>query len=128
MSGIRSAPTSRPVERLACIDTHLCREDHRFTMALIFPQQVEEANSRSWQNSGTLSIHTRKERTDQKPSHATIPLKYNQDHCLFLFVYCMCFSSCSREAFLGQCNTFQGSVAAVCKNFAASVAKSVTEF
>jgi hypothetical protein len=40
----------------------------------------------------------------------------------------MCFSSCSREAFLGQCNTFQGSVAAVCTNFAASVAKSVTEF
>jgi hypothetical protein len=29
---------------------------------LIFPQQVEEANSRGWQNSGTLSIHTRKER------------------------------------------------------------------
>jgi hypothetical protein len=56
-------------------------EDHRFTTALIFPQQVEEANSRSWQNSGTLSIHTRKERIDQKPSHATIPLKYIQDHC-----------------------------------------------
>jgi hypothetical protein len=33
---------------------------------LIFPQQVEEANSRSWQNSGTLSIHSRKERIDQK--------------------------------------------------------------
>jgi hypothetical protein len=40
----------------------------------------------------------------------------------------MCFSFCSREAIVGQCNTFQGSVAAVCTNFAASVAKSVTEF
>jgi hypothetical protein len=40
----------------------------------------------------------------------------------------MCFTSCSREAFLGQCNTFQGSVAAVCTNFAVSVEKSVTEF
>ena len=91
MSGIKSVSTSRPVERLACVDTHLWREDHRFTTALIFPQQVEEANSRSWQNSGTLSIHTRKERIDQKPSHATIPLKYIQDHCLFLFVYVFFF-------------------------------------
>jgi hypothetical protein len=63
----------RPVEGLACVDTHLWREDHRFTTALIFPQQVEEANSISWQNSGTFSIQTRKERIDQKPSHATIP-------------------------------------------------------
>jgi hypothetical protein len=69
----------------------LRREDHRFTTALIFPQQVEEANSRSWQNSGTLSIHTRKERIGQKTSHATIPLKYIQDHCLFLFLYVFFF-------------------------------------
>ena len=89
MSGIKSVSTSRPVERLACVATHLWREDHRFTTALIFPQQVEKL--RSWQNSGTLSIHTRKERIDQKPSHATIPLKYIQDHCLFLFVYVFFF-------------------------------------
>jgi hypothetical protein len=80
---------SRPVDRLSCVDAHLWRDDHRFTRHLIFPQQVEEANSRSWKKLWHTFYSYKKGENRPKTISCYYPFKVHSRSLSFIICICV---------------------------------------